>query len=93
MILITSESGKFVIIINSDGHGLVGHDVSGFLKKNLPCNFFNLTVDALENEIKKHSKTKEINVCIKDTFLDMSNKIIYNKKIDSQFRYQKKIIF
>ena len=29
----------YLNLLFSDGHGVVGHDVSGYLKSNLPCKF------------------------------------------------------
>jgi hypothetical protein len=68
---------------NSDGHGVLGHEVSGFLKKNLPVNMENcfknnkintFDIPTLKNHIEK-------------TFQETCNFLNFESKIETKFRY------
>jgi hypothetical protein len=64
---------------NSDGHGSVGHDVSSFLRDNLP--------KTLDYEIKRGSKNNiSLNKIIKDVFLSVNCKLFNEATIDTNFR-------
>ena len=76
------EFGNIIIITISDGHGSVGHDVSSFLKKNLPIT--------LDNELKKRCKINNNtsqNKIIQDVFLSVNCKLFNEASIDTYFRY------
>jgi serine/threonine protein phosphatase PrpC len=69
-----------VYILYSDGHGVVGHEVSGFLKENLPID--------LDNALKtKHKNilTDNIHDIITEVFLDTNYKLCTSDIIDSTF--------
>ena len=65
-----------------DGHGVEGHEVSGYIKKILPKDMSrNLYgMDLLNGNLKK-----KIHEIIKETFIDANEKLVDNQKINSAF--------
>jgi serine/threonine protein phosphatase PrpC len=64
----------------SDGHGVLGHEVSGFLRENLPTN--------LNNQLKLKNKnvlTQNVNSIIEEVFLNLNSKLHSNEIIDTTF--------
>lgn len=65
-----------------DGHGMYGHDVSGYLKENLP--------KAMNNEFKSRKINikdggSSMNKIIEDTFLYTNSKLCNEATIDTNF--------
>ena len=63
-----------------DGHGVLGHDVSGYLKEHLPTT--------LHNQIKSKNKNvllHNVNPLIEDVFLDLNYKLHTHDIIDTTF--------
>jgi serine/threonine protein phosphatase PrpC len=83
LIIIILQFGKHIIYLNiSDGHGMYGHDVSSYLKENLP--------NALNNEIKNKKKLSldgniNLNKIIEDVFLYTNSKLFNEASIDTNF--------
>ena len=66
-------------LINSDGHGALGHEVSLFLRENLP--------KTLDFEIKKKIKVSKMNRIIEEVFLTTNEKLVNKTLINTHFRY------
>jgi hypothetical protein len=77
------EYGKCLHKI-SDGHGVVGHEVSGFLKENLPVT--------LDNELKKRLKNGNMNKIIEETFVATNYRLCNETGIDTHFRFLELLI-
>jgi len=62
-----------------DGHGSVGHDVSSFLKENLP--------KSLDSELRKASKfnSYSMNKVIKDVFLSINCRLFSDPGIETHY--------
>ena len=67
-----------------DGHGVVGHEVSDFIKNNLPKELSKSLTnkDILTDDIK--SKKKIFNI-IDDVFITVNDKLTYNDSINSLY--------
>ena len=71
------ESGINNLTI-SDGHGVVGHEVSAFLRETLP--------PFLDGELKKRLKNGNMNKIIEETFVSTNLKLCNETGIDTHFR-------
>jgi len=60
-----------------DGHGVLGHDVSAYLRETLPAS--------LDNELKKRLKNTNMNKIIEDTFVSTNYKLNNETQIDTNF--------
>lgn len=62
-----------------DGHGSLGHLVSGYLKQNLPVN--------MDRDFKKFlSQGAPIKKIIEDVFQETCHKLNHESQIDTKFR-------
>ena len=61
-----------------DGHGYYGHEVSGFIKENLPMNLNHL----IKSE-KLNVLTDDLSSVIKRAFISENKSLLRNKQIDS----------
>lgn len=64
----------------SDGHGVLGHEVSNYLRENLPIN--------LNNQLRKQNKNvsqHNINHILEDVFLDTNHKLCNLDNLDTTF--------
>ena len=68
--------GNIIFIKFSDGHGLRGHDVSGYLKENLPA--------FLNHQIKVYSQ-ESIEAIIEETFLEINFNLHTSDSIDTLY--------
>lgn len=68
------------ILILSDGHGEIGHEVSGYLRENLP-----FLLNRRLKILNKNIITDNINSVIVDTFLDINTKLHKSQIIDTSF--------
>jgi len=77
--------GKLILfliyfLILSDGHGMLGHEVSGYLRENLPVN--------MNNELKRKNKNVNIhnvNSILTEVFVDTNNKLLSGEIVDTTF--------
>jgi serine/threonine protein phosphatase PrpC len=65
-----------------DGHGMYGHEVSGYLKENLPIN--------LSHELKTKRRSSvsgnvNINKIIEEIFLGINSRLFNDANIDTNF--------
>ncbi len=72
------ECGNFPSYCYSDGHGVLGHFVSGYLKEYLA-----VTLD----EAFQTQKYKDYKKIIEDTFKEVCFKLNNESEIDTKFRY------
>ena len=61
-----------------DGHGYYGHEVSGFIKENLPMNLNHLIISEKLNVL-----TDDLSSVIKRAFISENKSLLRNKQIDS----------
>lgn len=64
----------------SDGHGVNGHEVSGYLRENLPYN--------INSQFKIRNKnilSYNFNSILEDTFLDINSKLLSCEIVDTMF--------
>ncbi len=66
----------YLLIKYSDGHGLHGHEVSGYLKENLPA--------FLNHQIKVYSQ-ESIESIIEETFLEINFNLHTSDTIDTLY--------
>ena len=77
--------GKLILfliyfLLLSDGHGMLGHEVSGYLRENLPVN--------MNNELKRKNKNVNIhnvNSILTEVFVDTNNKLLSGEIVDTTF--------
>lgn len=67
-----------IFLISSDGHGALGHEVSLFLRENLP--------KTLDFEIKRRLKVSKMNKIIEEVFLSTNEKLVCDTPINTHFR-------
>ena len=70
-----------ILIFSSDGHGVTGHEVSKYIKENLP--------ESLNNDINKNLKNGSkvaLNKIIEEVFLNINSDIFNEITIDTNFR-------
>ena len=77
-------NNTFLYMAVCDGHGVEGHEVSGFIKKTLPKDLSNalMNKDILTSD--KDNKKKIYNI-IGSTFIKVNEKLISNESINSIF--------
>ena len=77
-------NNSFLYMAVCDGHGVEGHEVSGFIKRILPKELSSAlnNKDILNND--KNSKKKIYNI-IGETFIKVNEKLISNESINSIF--------
>lgn len=71
--------GKFLLTF-SDGHGVLGHEVSGYLRENLPYS--------LNSQFKIRGKnilTYNVHNIIEDVFLETNARLISGEIVDTTF--------
>lgn len=71
---------NLIFYFNSDGHGLLGHEVSGYLRENLPTT--------LNNQIKSKNKNvniHNINSILTEVFVETNNKLLAGDIVDTTF--------
>ena len=68
----------FYLFFLSDGHGMYGHEVSGFIKENLPMDL-NHKIKSKKLDLNKDDLSK----VIKETFDTQNKYLLRNKNIDS----------
>lgn len=76
-----NDDPNSLFIAVCDGHGMYGHDVSSYLKENLPVS--------LHNEFKSKKKVAEnrfnLNKTIEDVFLSTNSRLFNEASIDTNF--------
>jgi serine/threonine protein phosphatase PrpC len=76
-----NDTPNSIFMAVCDGHGMYGHDVSNYLKENLPIS--------LNNEFKNKSKLKEgkfnVNKSIEDVFQSNNSRLFNQATIDTNF--------
>ena len=79
-----SGNNSFLYMAVCDGHGVEGHEVSGFIKRTLPKDLSNalMNKDILTSD--KNNKKKIYNI-IGSTFIKVNEKLISNEAINSIF--------
>ena len=71
---------NLIFYFYSDGHGLLGHEVSGYLRENLPTT--------LNNQIKSKNKNvniHNINSILTEVFVETNNKLLAGDIVDTTF--------
>jgi len=69
----------------SDGHGVHGHDVSGYLKENLPINLSKNFMKKNININSTSSSDPNFQSLIKETFVNTNNQMNVDLRIDTNF--------
>lgn len=74
-----NEDPNNILMSVCDGHGMYGHNVSNYLKENLP--------NSLNNEYKKKSTDGKFNPnkLIEDVFLSTNSRLFNEATIDTNF--------
>ena len=74
----------FLYMAVCDGHGVEGHEVSGFIKRTLPKDLSNNLINKEILTSDKNKKKKIYNI-IGSTFIKVNEKLISNESINSIF--------
>ena len=77
-------NNSFLYMAVCDGHGVEGHEVSGFIKKTLPKDLSNALINKDILTSDKNNKKKIYNI-IGSTFIKVNEKLISNEAINSIF--------
>ena len=79
-----ANNNTFLYMAVCDGHGVEGHQVSGFIKRTLPKDLSNALVNKEILTSDKNKKKKIYNI-IGSTFIKVNEKLISNESINSIF--------
>ena len=77
-------NNSFLYMAVCDGHGVEGHEVSGFIKRTLPKDLSNALMNKEILTSDKNNKKKIYNI-IGSTFIKVNEKLISNEAINSIF--------
>ena len=77
-------NNSFLYMAVCDGHGVEGHEVSGFIKRTLPKDLSNALMNKEILTSDKNNKKKIYNI-IGSTFIKVNEKLISNESINSIF--------
>ena len=79
-----ANNNTFLYMAVCDGHGVEGHQVSGFIKRTLPKDLSNALINKEILTSDKNKKKKIYNI-IGSTFIKVNEKLISNESINSIF--------
>ena len=79
------EEFYFLFYLISDGHGVNGHDVSGYLKENLPNNLSKNFIKKGINIFNQSALDPNIKHIIKETFITTNKYMTTDIKVDTNF--------
>ena len=79
------DNNEYYFLSVCDGHGVKGHDISGYIKQKLPFNLqSNFITNNLVNIFDSKSKNK-LYSCIEEVFIQTNNNLNNNSMIDTNF--------
>ena len=75
---------NYIYMSVCDGHGIEGHNVSGYIKKILP-KLLSTKLHGIDLETSSSSISSKIHKIIKDTFVKSNTSLVNNPEVNSTF--------